>query len=257
MSLKITAIRALRDNYVWLLQRPASRAAAVVDPGDAGPVIDAIASRDLVLVAIIVTHHHHDHVGGIPELHSRFPARVFGPGSETIPKRTDAVGEGDTVNIAELRLSLRAMSVPGHTLGAIAYFGDGVVFTGDTLFAAGCGRLFEGTPAQMHASLARLANLPDETLVYCGHEYTLANLEFAATVEPGNSAIRARLAATRDLYARGEPAVPSTIALERQTNPFLRTNDAEVQRAAEIHCGHALSNATEIFAVLREWKNRF
>jgi hydroxyacylglutathione hydrolase len=182
---------------------------------------------------------------------------VFGPGSETIPERTDAVGEGDTVNIAELGLSLRAMRVPGHTLGAIAYFGDGVVFTGDTLFAAGCGRLFEGTPAQMHASLARLASLPDETLVYCGHEYTLANLEFAVTVEPGNAAIRARLNTTRDLYARGEPAVPSTIALERQTNPFLRTNDAEVQRAAEIHCGHPLSNATEIFAVLREWKNRF
>jgi hydroxyacylglutathione hydrolase len=257
MSLEITGIRALRDNYVWLLQRRGRHAAAVVDPGEAGPVLDAVASRGLDLVAIIVTHHHHDHVGGIAELCARFPVRVIGPGAETIPERTDAVAEGDMVTIAELGLSLQAMLVPGHTLGAIAYYGDGVVFTGDTLFAAGCGRLFEGTPAQMHASLSRLADLPGETLVYCGHEYTLANLEFAAAVEPGNAATRARLDRTRELCARGVPAVPSTIDLERQTNPFLRTNDAEVQRAAAMHCGHALSNATEIFAVLREWKNHF
>ncbi len=256
MNLEITAVPALRDNYVWLLERPGSRAAAVVDPGEAGPVLAAISRRGLELSAIIVTHHHHDHVGGIAALRARFPVRVFGPVAETIPERTDAVGEGDAAIIPEMALELRALWVPGHTLGAIAYCGDGIVFTGDTLFAAGCGRLFEGTPAQMHASLGRLAALPGETRVYCGHEYTLANLRFAATVEPGNAAIARRLEDSRELRARGVPTVPSTIALERQTNPFLRTNDAEVQRAAEMYCGHALSNATEVFSILREWKNR-
>lgn len=257
MNLEITAIPALRDNYVWLLEHPGIRAAAVVDPGEAGPVLDAISRRRLELAAIIVTHHHHDHVGGIAALRARFPVRVFGPAAEIIPQSTDAVAEGDAVIIAEMGLELRAMWVPGHTLGAMAYCGDGVVFTGDTLFAAGCGRLFEGTPAQMHASLGRLAALPDETRVYCGHEYTLANLRFAATVEPGNAAIARRLERSRELRARGAPTLPSTIALERQTNPFLRTNDAEVQRAAEMYCGHALSDATEVFAILREWKNRY
>jgi hydroxyacylglutathione hydrolase len=257
MHHEITAIPALRDNYVWLIERPGSRAAAVVDPGEAEPVLEALSRRGLELAAIIVTHHHHDHVGGIAALRARSPVRVFGPAIETIPGRTDAVEEGDAVDIAEIGLSLRAMWVPGHTLGAIAYYGDGVVFTGDTLFAAGCGRLFEGTPAQMHASLGRLAALPGETRVYCGHEYTLANLRFAATVEPGNAAIAQRLERSRELCARGVPTLPSTIALERQTNPFLRTNDAQVQRAAEMHCGHALSNATEVFSILREWKNRY
>lgn len=257
MDHEITAIPALRDNYVWLIERPGSRAAAVVDPGEANPVLAALSRRGLELAAIIVTHHHHDHVGAIAALCGSSPVRVFGPAIENIPGRTDAVEEGDVVQIAEIGLSLRAMWVPGHTLGAIAYYGDGVVFTGDTLFAAGCGRLFEGTPAQMHASLGRLAALPGETRVYCGHEYTLANLLFAATVEPRNAAIAQRLEHCRELCVRGLPTLPSTIALERQTNPFLRTNDAEVQRAAEMHCGHTLSNATEVFSILRAWKNQY
>ena len=206
---------------------------------------------------MVVTHHHHDHVGGIERLVQRYGARVVGPQAEYIPRRSVDVRDGDVVSVPELDLTLRALAVPGHTLGAIAYIGEGCAFTGDTLFTAGCGRLFEGTPVQMHRSLTLLSALPEATQIYCGHEYTLANLRFAATVEPGNAAIAARVRDTEALYRAGLPAVPASIAAERATNPFLRCDVAAVRASAEAHSGRALEAAVDVFAVLRDWKNKF
>lgn len=256
-AVSITAIRALRDNYVWLLHRPGTQAAAVVDPGEAGPVERALEARGLALTAILVTHHHRDHVGGIAELVRRYGARVYGPASESIPERSVAVADDDEVVISEIDAAFTALHVPGHTLGAITYVSRDHAFTGDTLFMAGCGRLFEGTAAQMHASLTRIAALPARTRVYCGHEYTLANLRFAASVEPDNAAIAARIRETAALYQDKVPAVPATIDTERETNPFLRCTHAAVRAAAETYAGQKLEDATEVFAALRKWKDRF
>jgi hydroxyacylglutathione hydrolase len=255
----IIPIPALTDNYIWLLREGGQ--AAVVDPGDAGPVLDYLDRERLALTAILVTHHHGDHVNGIAALRARFPVPVYGPARESIPGRTHALADGDTIVVPGTGPALSVLDVPGHTAGQIAYFGtDGgqpVTFTGDTLFTCGCGRLFEGTPAQMAASLARLAALPGDTLVYCGHEYTLANLRFALAVEPGNSALRERHVREHAKRDRGDPTVPSTIADERATNPFLRAGEPAVFAAAQAHAGHPLADAIESFATLREWKNGF
>jgi hydroxyacylglutathione hydrolase len=256
-SFSITAIRALRDNYVWMLQRPGSNAVALVDPGEAAPVQAALDAAGNKVAAIIVTHHHYDHVGGIEEIARRHGARVIGPALETIPARSIAVNDNDIIAVDELQLELTAMHVPGHTLGAIAYYSEGFVFTGDTLFTAGCGRLFEGTASQMYVSLERLKRLPRSTQIYCGHEYTVANLRFAAAVEPSNAEIQARLRQAEENARNGHPGVPAQLDLELKTNPFLRTDQSQVQQAAESRCGHALNGPTAVFAVLREWKNHF
>ncbi|MGQ0657642.1 MAG: hydroxyacylglutathione hydrolase [Chromatiales bacterium] len=255
--LTVTPLRALKDNYIWLMHGAATGAAVVVDPSEAAPVVAALTQHDLDLVAIIVTHHHWDHVGGIEELVSRYRVRVHGPATESIPCRTHGVTDGDVLSVPELGLRLLPMAVPGHTLGAIAYHGEAILFSGDTLFTAGCGRLFEGTAAQMHQSLSRLGALPDETLLYCGHEYTLANLSFAVAVEPDNDAAVRRLRETEEIYRRGQPAVPAPLALEKQTNPFLRCGLPSVHAAAERYCGRELSGPAAVFAAIREWKNRF
>jgi hydroxyacylglutathione hydrolase len=255
----IIAVPAFRDNYIWVIRD--DRRAAVVDPGDAAPVLDYLAAERLELEAVLVTHHHADHVGGVAALAQRYGAPVLGPVFEAIPAVTRTLDDGDAVDLPALGAHFTVMHVPGHTLGHIAYageaFGERVVFCGDTLFAGGCGRLFEGTPAQMHASLARLAALPGATRVYCAHEYTLANLQFAQEVEPANAALAARVA--RDLGKRrqGRPTVPSTIDEERATNPFLRAHAAEVRAAAQEHEGRALDGDVEVFAAVRRWKDGF
>ncbi|MFO1315223.1 MAG: hydroxyacylglutathione hydrolase [Burkholderiales bacterium] len=255
----IIPIPAFTDNYIWLLRDGGS--AAVVDPGDEDPVLAYLALHGLALTAILTTHHHPDHVGGVAALLERHAVPVFGPGSEKIPGRTHVVGEGSVVQVPGLPVTFTGIDVPGHTAGHIAYFGDvggtPSLFCGDTLFAGGCGRLFEGTPAQMWASLSALARLPASTRVYCAHEYTLANLEFALAVEPGNAELRARKAAEAAKRARAEPTVPSTIGVERATNPFLRAAVPAVRAAAERHAGRALAADVDAFAELRAWKNAF
>lgn len=254
----IIPIPAFSDNYIWLIRE--GRDAVVVDPGDAHPVIDYLERERLTLRAIVTTHHHADHVGGVPALLERSPAPVFGPAGESIPGRTQALAEGDAIVLPGIGRTLRVLDVPGHTSGHIAYVGGGeapLALVGDTLFAGGCGRLFEGTPAQMAASLGKLAALPAATSVYCAHEYTLANLRFAQAVEPGNVALRERVARDQGKRDRGVPTVPSTVEEERATNPFLRCTEPGVVAAAEAHAGRALADAVEIFAVLRAWKNEF
>jgi hydroxyacylglutathione hydrolase len=251
----IEPVRAFKDNYIWCLRRGAH--AAVVDPGDAAPVLQHLEAEGLELSAIINTHHHADHVGGNSRLLSQYNVPVFGPAGETIPGVTDKLKEGDRIVIPKIGLKLAVYDIPGHTRGHIALTGDGVLFCGDTLFSCGCGRLFEGTPQQMHASLSKLAALPDETRVYCGHEYTLANIRFAQAVEPGNPALANWSAAARAALARGEPSLPSTIAVEKAANPFLRTHLPAIAKAASRHAGHKVDDPVEVFAVLREWKNQF
>jgi hydroxyacylglutathione hydrolase len=248
-------IPALKDNYIWAIQ--AADALVVVDPGEAGPVERELERRGLGLAGILVTHHHWDHVNGIAALLARHRVPVYGPATETIPGRTVGLRGGDTLEIAALGLVLGALEVPGHTTAAIAYHGHGLLFSGDTLFTAGCGRLFEGTAGQMYDSLMRLAALAPATQVCCGHEYTVQNLEFARSVEPGNAALLGRLHWARGQRAVKNPTVPATLATEIETNPFLRCHVPEVEDAAERRAGRRLRGPAEVFGVLRQWKDSF
>lgn len=249
-------VRAFQDNYIWVIRGNSSTHALLVDPGDAKPVLNALPRMGLSPAAILCTHHHHDHVGGIPELLEHFPGLpVYGPMREQIEGLTHPLREDDKVDA--LGLQLKVLDIPGHTRGHIAYYGHGWLFCGDTLFSAGCGRLFEGTAAQMHASLAQLSALPDNTQVYCGHEYTLANLRFALTVEPENSAALAYRDAAEAQQAMGMPTIPSTLKLERQINPFLRTRETAVRTATENQAGQSLADSVAVFGALRRWKDNF
>ncbi len=251
--MQIIPLPAFRDNYIWLL-RDGSRA-AVVDPGDAAPVLAYLAAEGLTLDAILITHHHADHIGGVAELLAHASVPVHGPARENIPGMTHPVSEGDAVTV--LGKTFRVLDIPGHTGGHVGYYGAPVLFCGDTLFAAGCGRIFEGTPAQLFASLEKLAALPGDTQVYCTHEYTLSNLAFAAAVEPDNAAVSERIALSQKLRGNNTPTVPFRLAGERNSNPFLRTRETAVIRQAEIRAGQALETPVEVFAALREWKNGF
>jgi hydroxyacylglutathione hydrolase len=253
--LHIHAVPAFKDNYIWALEN--GRQAVVVDPGDAAPVEDFLARRGLELAAVLATHHHADHVGGLPELAQRWGCATFGPAREVSASLDERLAEGDRITVPGIGLALGVLDIPAHTAGHIAFFGDDVVFCGDTLFACGCGRLFEGTAPQMVDSLAKLARLPGRTRVYCGHEYTLANIKFAEAVEPGNARLRERRAREEAKRAQGEPTLPSTIADELATNPFLRCDQPEVLASAEKHAGRRLKNPVEVFAELRAWKNNF
>jgi len=251
-------VRAFEDNYIWLIRGHSRTHTLIVDPGDAGPVLGALEAMQLSPRAILCTHHHGDHVGGVQDLVRVFPQLpVYGPGNENIAGITHPVSDGDAVDVLDLGLRFAVLSVPGHTRGHVAYYGHGWLFCGDTLFSAGCGRLFEGTAAQMHSSLKRLAALPGETRVYCAHEYTLANLRFASTVEPDNPAIPAWREICRQQLGQGHPSLPSTIARERGVNPFLRASEPAIRAAAEKHAGHDLGDEVSVFAAVRLWKDKF
>lgn len=249
-------IPAFADNYIWLIHN--GQDALVVDPGDAQPVLDTLQSLGLQLKNILVTHHHADHVGGVALLRERTQAQVTGPAGEDIPQPATGVGAGDTVQALGLNLSV--MDVPGHTAGHIAFYcqdfeGAPLLFCGDTLFSGGCGRLFEGTPAQMLHSLDQFAALPGNTRVCCTHEYTLSNLRFARAVEPGNEALARYQNQCEALRAQGQPTLPSTISTELAINPFLRSRQASVVQAMQAR--EAAADEVAVFAALRAWKNVF
>ncbi|MBI2994900.1 MAG: hydroxyacylglutathione hydrolase [Gammaproteobacteria bacterium] len=253
----VKPVPAFADNYIWLIINPRRHCAAVVDPGDAAPVLAALERERLVAVAILVTHHHGDHVGGVLDLVAARPAPVYGPAAETIPGRTHPLREGDMVELPDLEARFSVLEVPGHTAGHIAYYGHGMAFVGDTLFMSGCGRLFEGTADQMHASLGKLAQLPPTTRIYCAHEYTVANLRFAAAVEPDNADITDRLAYSIALREMDQPTVPAPLELEKRTNPFLRVNEPTVRDAASRQAGRTLARGAEVFGAVRRWKDTF
>jgi hydroxyacylglutathione hydrolase len=250
-------IPAFSDNYIWVLHD--GQRAWVVDPGDAEPVQAYLREHGLALQGILLTHHHADHTGGVDTLRATTGARVYGPAFEALPEPVQRLSEGDQVEV--LGLALRVLDVPGHTAGHIAYYADcadtaPMVFCGDTLFSGGCGRLFEGSPAQMLASLDKLAALPGDTRVCCAHEYTLSNLRFALAVEPGNADLMAYTNRCEELRAQHQPTLPSSIAMEKRINPFLRSREITVVDAVRTQ-QPAAADEIALFAALREWKNNF
>jgi hydroxyacylglutathione hydrolase len=253
----VEAIPIFSDNYVWCLRADAASAEAwVVDPGDAAPVLAALAARGCRLGGILVTHWHPDHIGGIPALLETAKVEVYGPLAEQarIPSLSRPLVDGDSVRLPWAEAEVLAL--PGHTLGHIAYALPGWLFCGDTLFSAGCGRLFEGSPADMWASLQRLDAYPPDTRIACTHEYTLSNLRFALAVEPGNAAIADYRRQVEAWRAQGQPSLPSTLARERQINPFLRSREPAVRAAAERASGMPCDSPEKVFAALRAWKDR-
>jgi len=255
----IIPIPVLADNFIWLIHD--GRHAVAVDAGAAEPLLARLGALNLTLAAVLCTHHHADHVGGNAALAARCGVPIYGSANETIPARTAPLRGGEALMLPGLALPCRVLAVPGHTLGHLAYVvetpQETALFCGDTLFGAGCGRVFEGTMAMMWASLSAFLALPETTRVYGGHEYTLSNLKFARAVEPDNAALAAREAAVQALRAAGKPSLPSTLAEERATNPFLRVEVPAVQAAARAHSGLPCETAAETFAVLRAWKDGF
>jgi hydroxyacylglutathione hydrolase len=259
-DLEIVPLHAFNDNYIWLLRRNDS--AVVVDPGDEAPVLAYLDKHRLTLSAILVTHHHGDHIGGIDDLLAQYKVPVFGPAAEAIDTVSHPLNDGDRVELPQIGASFDVLSVPGHTRGHIAYYGRklsgcGVLFCGDTLFACGCGRIFEGTPRQMHDALAKLTALPDRTRVYCGHEYTLSNIRFAKAAEPDNPLLAEWEREATAQRARNEATLPSTIGREKAANPFVRCSEPGVIASASRHAGKALPDAVSVLAEIRDWKNNF
>lgn len=252
--MQLRALPAFADNYIWVLADESGRA-LFVDPGEAAPVLAAIADG-LQPAGVLLTHHHHDHIGGTSELLARWPdLPVIAPIDDRIPHASQRVGTGERVGVSGW--SFEVLEIPGHTRSHIAFYGHGLVFCGDTLFSLGCGRLFEGTPSQMHTSLTRLGALPGTTQVCCGHEYTLANAAFALAVDPHNADLQRRAAEAREQRERGQPTLPATLASERACNPFLRADAPTVRAAIARRLGREPHDAVETFAELRRWKDGF
>ncbi len=252
--LTVIPIPAFEDNYIWLAHN--GRYAVAIDPGDADPLLEYLDTQGLHLRAVFVTHHHADHIAGNKDLLARFPALPI-YGSRRIATVNRSLSGGDMVEVPELDLCLQVLDTPGHTTDHLAYYGANFLFCGDALFACGCGKLFEGTPAQAYASLQKFAALPDETLVCCAHEYTLENIPFALCVEPDNLALVEREVREKEKRGNGLPTLPVCMALEKQTNPFLRCGQPAVIRAASRHAGRELNDPVDVFAILRSWRNSF
>lgn len=255
--LEVNPIAALSDNYIWIVSQSGHDTVVVVDPGEAAPVQSWLSSQGKTVGAYLITHHHGDHVGGLERLLAEHPAPVYGPATEAerIGSIDHAVQGGDQFALACLNSEVQVFDVPGHTLGHIAYVADDVLLAGDALFRGGCGRVFEGTHAQMQQSLARLRELPAATRVFGGHEYTQKNLAFAQQVEPDSAAVAQAIQTVDALRAEGRPSLPSTIGEERDTNPFLRWDVDNVKQTASRRAGRELTDAGEIFGVLRDWKD--
>ena len=265
--LTITPIPAFSDNYIWMLSREGSKFVALVDPGDKGRILDYLQQKQLLPVAVLITHQHYDHTGGVAALAGKYPGlRIIAP--DKLPSRTplsidlpiteyvtEHVADGDAVEIAELDVRFNVLDIPGHTLDHLAYYGHGMVFCGDTIFGCGCGRLFSGSAEQMAASMKKLSRLPSDTRVYCAHEYTLDNIGFARWVEPENPDLLQRDDDDMAKQEKGTPTIPSTLALELKTNPFLRFDQPQVIAAAEKFAGKALQSDAEVFAAIRYWKD--
>jgi hydroxyacylglutathione hydrolase len=258
MSIEIKPIASLKDNYIWAIIDNNAREVIIIDPGDAKPVEAFLKQHSLRLSAILITHHHWDHTNGVSELKKRYNPMVYAPAHDNVKDADILLTESsDGIEFLKQSLSFSILDIPGHTLGHIAYYSPGMLFCGDTLFAAGCGRLFEGTAEQLYTSLQKMAALPNDTKVYCAHEYTLNNLRFAAVVEPNNQAIQERIDQVTALQADNLPSLPSLLAEEKLTNPFLRCNVKDVIAAAEKFAGEKLSTPVEVFAALRKWKDGF
>ena len=255
--LEIHPIKAFSDNYLWIFKQQGSSEACIVDPGDAAPVLAYLQQEQLTLSAILLTHHHADHIDGVNELLSHYDVPVYGPESVDIPFITRTLHDGDTIQAGGS--SFTVLEIPGHTLDHIAYYADTlsnqhpVLFCGDTLFAGGCGRIFEGTPVMMYNSLQKLAALEPQTQFYCAHEYTLGNLAFAQVVSPDDPALQKRVQQEKAKRDKDIPTVPSNIEQELLTNPFLRCSEKSITEKFPDHA----QQAVEVFAALREWKDRF
>lgn len=257
LDITIHPIAALKDNYIWGIVNTKKKCALIVDPGDAKPVIAWLKQHHLDLNGILITHHHWDHVNGVTDLLKHSPVSVFGSLRSQFSELTHRVDDGELVFINDYFPAFNVMSIPGHTLDHIAYYGNGNLFCGDTLFAGGCGRLFEGTAEQLYDSLQKMTQLPDDTKIYCAHEYTVNNLRFAYTVEPGNKNIMQRMERVRALREKDTPSIPSLLLEEKQTNPFLRCEIPDIIEQVEKQMKRPLNRAIDVFSALREWKNVF
>ena len=258
--IKIEPIPAFDDNYIWCLFDTETQQAAVVDPGQSLPVISFLKQHQLTLTAVLVTHHHFDHVGGLQDLKQQFNPTIHGPCNPQINTIDFQYKHGNQLSLFGSTFTI--MEIPGHTLDHIAFYSedihsDPVVFCGDTLFAGGCGRIFEGTPEMMLSSLQLLSELPPATKLYCAHEYTLANLAFANVVDPNNTQLQQRTQQDADKRKQNLPTIPSTLATEKETNPFLRSHVASIAMNASQHCKSELNSKLEVFTAIREWKNNF
>ncbi len=255
--IEIIPIPAFKDNYIWLLVNITNNHCIVVDPGDASPIIRLIAQQQLLLDAILITHHHHDHCGGIKQLTELYPVPVYGPAHESIDGVDHPLNENDEIYFVNFAIKFIVINIPGHTKGHIAFYSTGMLFCGDTLFSAGCGRLFEGTAEQMFKSLSKISSLPVDTQLYCAHEYTADNLRFAQTIEPDNIHIQKSIEITHTLRAQNRPTLPSVLHKELMINPFLRCHQDSVINSVKLHNGEPISDPIKIFQALRSWKDIF
>jgi len=256
----IHPIKALSDNYIWVISHPEADNVIVVDPGESKPVVQFLEQHKLHLSSILITHHHWDHTNGVKDLKRQYNSIVYTPKHDAVAETDHQLTEQDRIQLklsAHIKIEFDILSIPAHTQGHIAYYSAPVLFCGDTLFSSGCGRLFEGSAEQMLAALHKMAALPEDTLVYCAHEYTLNNLKFANLVEPGNRQIIKRMIKIKELRSQNKPSLPSTIGIEKACNPFLRCNEHEIIQNVSKYAKKTLSNELEVFTQLRLWKDRF